>query len=284
MSGLKYTYYPGCTQETTAREYNESVLEVCRALGIELTELSGWTCCGASSGHSTDYLLSHALAGRNLALAEKLGLDTAVACPACYLRLKSTRHEFQTQADLRNRLPSLINLPFEAKYDVRHILDIICHSAGLEAVRQKVVKPLTGLKVVAYYGCYLVRPPELTHFDDPENPQDMDNLLKTLGAEVPDWRGKVECCGGSLSFTGREAVKRLVGGIVEAAREVEAGAIVTACPLCQANLETRQGGPNPLPVFYFTELMGLALGLHAEGWLKRHLISPLNLLHKNRLL
>ena len=242
---MKFTYYPGCTQETTAREYHESVLEVCPVLGIELTELPGWTCCGAASGHATDYWLSHALTGRNLAIAEKQQLDMAVACPACYLRLNDTRHEFKTGAKLKEKLPSLIDLPYEAKYEVRHILDIICNSVGIEAVRKKVTQPLSGLKVVAYYGCYLVRPPELTSFDDPENPQTMENLLKALGAEVPDWRGKVECCGGDLSFTGRDVVMRLVAGIIEAAREVEAEAIVTACPLCQTNLETRQSGKSP---------------------------------------
>jgi heterodisulfide reductase subunit B len=281
---LKFAYYPGCTQETMAREYHESVLAVCSKLGIELSELPGWTCCGAASGHATDYWLSHALAGRNLALAEKQQLDMAVACPACYLRLNDTRHEFMNVTKLKERLPSIIDLPYGAKYRVRHILDIIGNSVGIEAVGRKVTRPLSDLKVVAYYGCYLVRPPELTGFDDPENPQTMDNLLKAVGARVPDWRGKVECCGGELSFTGRDVVTRLVAGIMEAAREVDAEAIVTACPLCQANLEARQPGKSPLPVFFFTELLGMAMGIKVEPWLKRHLISPLGLMRKNRML
>ena len=172
----------------------------------------------------------------------------------------------------------------KAHRHLRHILDIIYNSVGLEAVKEKVTRPLADFKVVAYYGCYLVRPPALTGFDDPENPQTMDSLLKALGAEVPDWRGKVECCGGSLSFTERNTVLRLTAGIVEAAREVEAEAIVTACPMCQINLETRQSLKNPLPIFYFTELMAIALGLKTESWLKRHLISPLNVMRKHRLL
>jgi heterodisulfide reductase subunit B len=281
---LKYSYYPGCTQETTAKEYNQSVLEVCAKLGIELAELPGWTCCGASSAHSTDYWLAHTLTGRNLAIAEKQRLDIAVACPACYLRLKSTRQEFLSQAKLRERLPSLINMSYEAKGEIRHVLDIICNSVGLEAVRKKVVQPLSGLKLVAYYGCYLVRPPELTHFDDPENPRSLDELLKAIGAEVRDWRGKVECCGGGLSFTGRDAVRQMVKGIIEAACEVQAEAIVTACPLCQANLETRQSGKKPLPILYFSELTALALGLKTEQWFQRHLISPQDLLKEYQLL
>jgi heterodisulfide reductase subunit B2 len=283
MDGLNFAYYPGCSLETTAAEYNESLLEVSKILGIELKELPDWSCCGASSGHSSDYLLSHALAGRNLAMAEKMGLDIAVACPACYLRLNDTCHEFKNEAKLREKLPSLINRPYEARYQVRHILDIIRNSVGLETVKEKVVRPLKGLKAVAYYGCYLVRPPDLTHFDDPEDPHSLDDLLKTLGMEVPDWRGKVECCGGSQSFTGRDTVKHLVNDIIEAAREVEAEAIVTACPLCQANLETRQSGAKQVPVFYFTELMGLAFGLSAGRWFLRHLISPTALLKKHKL-
>ena len=281
---MKYAYYPGCTQETTAKEYNQSVLEICEVLGIELKEVPGWTCCGASSAHSTDYWLTHALAGRNLALAEKQGLDIAVACPACYLRLNSTRHEVLADADLKEKLPSLIQMPYAARGEIRHVLDIICHSVGLEALRKNVAQPLSGLKLAAYYGCYLVRPRELTHFDDPENPQSLDELLKALGSDVRDWRGKVECCGGSLSFTGREAVRQMVGGIIEAALEVDAEAIVCACPLCQANLETRQSGPKPLPVFYFSELVALAFGLKTERWLRRHLISPLAVLRDHQLL
>ncbi len=283
MDGLKYIYYPGCTQETTAKEYDESVRAVCAALGIELEEMPGWTCCGASSGHSTNYWLSHALSGRNLAIAERLGKDIAVACPACYLRLNATRHEFKNDASLREKLPSLIDQPYEAKYGVRHILDIICNSAGIKVLQNKVTKPLSGLKVVAYYGCYLVRPPELSGFDDTENPQTMDTLLKTIGAGVTDWRGKVECCGGSHAFTVTNTVINLVSAIIDAAREVDAEAIVTACPLCQANLETRQSGKNPMPVFYFTELVGLALGLDSKRWFNRHLINPVKLLEKHTL-
>jgi heterodisulfide reductase subunit B2 len=284
MDKLSYAYYPGCTQETTASEYNESAKAVCRKLGIELVEMPGWICCGASSGHSTDYWLSHTLAGKNLAIAEKLGKDVAVSCPACYLRLNATIHEFKKEPEVRKKLPELISEPFEARSNVRHLLDIIRNSIGLDTVSKQVVKPLSGLKVVAYYGCYLVRPPELTGFDDTENPQSMDGLLQSLGAGVPDWRGKVSCCGGSHSFTLKEKVTGLVSDITSAAREVGAEAIVTACPLCQVNLETRQTGKNKLPVFYFTELMCLAFGIDSRRWLSRHMIDPTSLLLEHKLI
>ncbi|MBN1367755.1 MAG: CoB--CoM heterodisulfide reductase iron-sulfur subunit B family protein [Dehalococcoidales bacterium] len=281
MGNNTYAYYPGCTQETTAKEYNESVKAVCSVLDIQLKEIPGWICCGASSGHTTDYWLSHTLSGKNLALAEKLGIDTAVACPACYQRLVSTLKEFRAEAELKDKLPSLIGQPFEAKYNVRHILDIFCNDVGYDTIQSKVVKPLTGLKVVAYYGCYLVRPPALTGFDDAENPQTMDNLLQVIGTDVTDWRGKVSCCGGSHSFTLASSVKDMVSDIIAAAREVEAEAIVTACPLCQVNLETRQSGNDKMPILYVTELLGLAMGLDSKHWFERHLISPLKLLAKH---
>jgi len=281
---LKYAYYPGCSLEATAREYDLSVRAVCSSLGVELAELPDWSCCGASSAHSTNRWLAHALAGRNLALAERAGLDIAVACPACYLRLKTTYKEMKDDPQQREELVNLIGMPYEARYNTRHLLDIICNDIGLESVKERLTKPLVGLKLVSYYGCYLVRPPQVVAFDDPENPQSMDMLLDALGAEVRDWSGKVDCCGGSLSLSKREIAMQLVKEISEMAREAGAEAIVTACPLCHSNLEIRQARQNRLPIFYFTELMGLAFDIpEAKSWLKKHLISPLSLLASHNL-
>ena len=280
-AGLRYAYYPGCSLEATAREYDRSVRAVCAHLGIELSELPDWSCCGASSGHSTSRWLACTLAGRNLVLAEGMKLDIAVACPACYVRLRNAHHEMQRDNRLREELSSVMAVPYRAEYSTRHLLDIICHDVGLENLKNKVVKPLQGLKLAAYYGCYLVRPPELVAFDDPENPQCLDALLDTLGAEVRDWSGKVDCCGGSLSLSKREIAGHLVAELVEMAGRAGAEAMVTACPLCHANLEMRQTGADgdKLPVFYFTELIGLALGIaEARAWLGKHLISPSGLL------
>jgi len=283
---LKYAYYPGCSLESTAQEYDFSVRAVCARLGIELVELPDWSCCGASSGHNTNRRLAHALAGRNLALAERLGLDIAVACPACYIRLRTTGHEMKADSQKRAELANSIAMPYEASSNTRHLLDIICNDIGMENLKKRLVKPLQGLKLACYYGCYLVRPPEVVAFDDPENPQAMDVLLDTLGAEVKDWSGKVDCCGGSLSLSKREIARKLVTELTDMARKAGAQAIVTACPLCHANLETRQSAEreNKLPVFYFTELIGLAMGItEAKSWLKKHLISPFGLLASHRL-
>ena len=281
---MKYAFYPGCAGGTTAKEYNKSAVEVCSALDIELSELADWNCCGASSGHSTNYTLSHALTGRNLAIAEKENLPLAAICPACFVRLKDTQNHVKKGVISQNEISELIDKPYTASFDVNHILDIIVNEAGLDAVKQLVTKPLTGLRLVAYYGCYLVRPRELTGFDDTENPKLMDSLLTALGAEVLDWSGKVDCCGGSGSFTDKAMVKELTGKIASAAREVNADMIVTACGLCQANLEARQSGGKAFPIVYFTELMGLAMGFNAGKWFKKHLISPLPILKQKGLL
>jgi heterodisulfide reductase subunit B len=280
-TGLRYAYYPGCSLEATTREYDLSVRAVCDYLGIELAELPDWNCCGASSGHSTNRQLACTLAGRNLALAEGMEMDIAVACPACYVRLRSAQEEMEQDEKLRDEVTRLAARPYNARYSTRHLLDIICHDVGLESLKDQVVRPLSGLKLAAYYGCYLVRPPELVAFDDPENPQCMDALLDTLGAEVRDWSGKVDCCGGSLSLSKRKIAGRMVDELAHMAKRAGAEAMVAACPLCHANLEMRQtrGDGGKLPVFYFTELIGLALAIkETRSWLSKHLISPSGLL------
>ena len=282
---MRYSFYPGCTQESTAKEFGDSSRAVCRELGIELKEIPDWNCCGASSGHFSNDDLSHALPGRNLAIAEREGLDTAVVCAACYLRLRTTQHEVKNSPEFRKRLEDLIGMPYEAKYDVRHLLDISVNELGIEEIEKRVKHPLTGLKVVAYYGCYLVRPPNIVAFDDPENPTTMDRLLQALGAEVPDWGAKVDCCGGSLTLTKTGIVENLVQGLVASAQEVGAEAIVVACPMCHSNLDGRQSGEDKLPILYFTELMGLAFGINeSKGWFQKHLVSPIALLTSHSLL
>jgi heterodisulfide reductase subunit B len=282
---VKYAFYPGCTQESTAEEFGLSTKAVCRELGIELEEIPDWSCCGASSGHFLDETLSDALPARNLAIAERQGLDTVVVCAACYLRLRTTRHKVAESPEFGKQLADRIGMAYEARYGVKHLLDIIVNDLGLDEVRKKVRKPLRGLRLAAYYGCYIVRPPDVVGFDDPENPTSMDRLLDAIGAEAVDWGAKVDCCGGSLILSRDDIAMKLLGGVIERAREVEADAIVVACPMCHANLDMRQSGSDPIPVLYFTELIGLALGLpEAEGWFRKHMVNPLNLLKGKKLL
>ncbi len=286
MEKLKYSYYPGCSLESTAKEYDQSMRAAAKMLGVELVELPDWSCCGASSGHCTNHQLSLALPARNLALAEKEGLDLAVACAACFLRFKQTNHELRADDTLREEIEKIIGMHYRGSVEVRHLLEIFCREVGLEEIQRRVQKPLNGLKLAAYYGCYLVRPPEITQFDDPENPRLMDDLLNALGGEAVDWSHKVECCGGNLLLSRADIVSKLVGDICQAASGAGASAIVTACPLCQANLDTRQPGPQKMPILHFSELLGLALGVKGQtvkSWWKRHINSPGSILKSSNL-
>ncbi|MFC1847313.1 CoB--CoM heterodisulfide reductase iron-sulfur subunit B family protein [Chloroflexota bacterium] len=286
MKEVKFSYYPGCSLECTSKEYDQSLRAAAEILDIDLKELPDWNCCGASSGHCTNHQLSLALPARNLALAEKEGQNLAVACAACFLRFKQTNYELQADDTVRQEIEKVIGMPYKGSVEVRHLLDIFSHEVGLEEIQRRVKKPLKGLKLAAYYGCYLVRPPEITQFDDPENPMLMDDLLNTLGAEAVDWSHKVECCGGNLLLARADIVIKLVGDICEAAAEAGAAAIVTACPLCQANLDTRQPGPGKMPILHFSELLGLALGVDSKtvhSWWKKHINSPGGILKSHNL-
>ena len=287
MEKLKYSYYPGCSLEATAKEYDQSMQTSAKMLDVELVELHDWSCCGASSGHCTNHMLSLALPARNLALAEKAGLDMAVACAACFLRFKQTNHELRADDELRQQIEKIIGMPYKGNVEVKHLVDIFNREVGLEEIERRVKKPLKGLKLAAYYGCYLVRPPEITQFDDPENPRLIDDLLNSLGAEAVDWTHKVDCCGGNLLLARADIVIKLVGDICQAASDAGAAAIVTACPLCMANLDTRQPGPIKVPVLHFSELLGLALGADGKttsSWWKRHIVSPEGILKAQNLI
>jgi heterodisulfide reductase subunit B len=280
MAKIKYGYYPGCSLESTAKEYDLSMHVTAKLLDVELAELHDWNCCGASSGHCTNYELSLALPARNLAIAEKAGLNVAVACAACYLRFKQTNHDLKKNEALRKKVEELIEMPYKGNVEVKHLLEVFAREVGLDEVKKRVKKPLKGLKLAAYYGCYLVRPPEVTQFDNPEQPMLMDNLLAAIGAEPVDYTHKVECCGGSLLLGRIDIVQKLVNDICEAALDAGAQAIVTACPLCMANLDTRQP-KTKVPIIHFSELTSLALGAEPKQynvWLKKHINSPIPIL------
>ncbi|MBN2239164.1 MAG: CoB--CoM heterodisulfide reductase iron-sulfur subunit B family protein [Dehalococcoidales bacterium] len=284
---MKFAYYPGCTAHSTSVEYEESVRETSEILGIEYQEIPDWTCCGASSGHVIDHELSIALPGRNLALAEKLSLPVVAPCPACSLRLKSAEYELGKDPVLKKKIEEDIGMNLKLSEKSKHILEVLYHDVGIENIRGKVVKPLEGLKVAAYYGCYLVRPPHVTAFDDPENPVIMDKLLEALGAEAVDWSYKVDCCGGSLSIAVPDIVEKLSGKIVEGARQAGADAIVCACGICQLNLDMRQprSEGSEIPALYFSELMSLAFGsMRIKEWAAKHFVDPAPLLKDRGLL
>lgn len=268
---MRLSYYPGCSLHSTAREYGLSTKAVCEALGIDLVEIPDWSCCGASSAHSINHTLSIALPARNIAAAQEEGLDIVVPCAACFSNMRKADTALREDDAVRQEIEEMLSFRYSGRLRILHMLEVICGRIGLEAVRERVVNELTGLKVAPYYGCLLVRPPDICGFDDAENPTTLDNLLRAIGAEPVKWSYKTECCGGSLALIQTEIVEKLVGEITEMAVEAGASCIATACPLCSTNLETRQ--KIGLPVFFFTELMGLALGLDGcEKWFKMHLV------------
>jgi heterodisulfide reductase subunit B2 len=273
---MRVSYFPGCALHGTAREYDESTKAVAQLLGVELCELPDWNCCGASSAHATDETLAIAIAGRNLAIARRLDMDLVVPCAACYSRLKAAERDRDSDKPMAQ----------EGHLRVESLLDFFFSSGLTETVARLNKRPLKGLKVVCYYGCLLVRPPKVTGEKHHENPESMDKLMELLGAQPVPWPYKTDCCGASLVLTRTDIVLTLTGNLLENARKAGAEAIVVACPLCQSNLDSRQedifrktGKRYDLPVFYFTELIGIGLGhKDAPKWLKRHFVDPMRLL------
>lgn len=270
---MRVSYYPGCSLEGTAREFDFSTKAVCQALGVELQELEDWSCCGATSAHSTNDYLSLALPARNLSIAEKAELDLVTPCAACFARLKTAGKKLADKP--------LAEYPFEGKINIEHLLNYLSRPEITARIKESVKKPLSGLKPACYYGCLIVRPPAVTGAQNHEDPQNMDDMMKTIGAEPVNWSYKTSCCGNSLLLGRADIVKSLTTKLVDKAREAGAECIVTACPMCQANLETARS----IPVFYFTELLGIAFGLPGtDKWLQQHLVNPMALAGKKGLL
>ena len=280
---MKVSYYPGCSLEETAVPYDRSARRVCDRLGIVLEEIPDWACCGSSPALKMDWLLSTALGAHNLALACRQHLkDLVIPCPFCFRRLISARQETRSDTPTRRQVEEIIEAPLDDHPEVHSLLGFLRYTVGLQAIRAGIQKPLQGLKVLPYYGCYLVKPAGVTRFDDPENPVSMDQILEALGAEVLPWDFKTECCGASLAVSKADTVCELSGRIIREAAYREADALVVACQLCQANLDMRQAQIGRkhktrynIPILYFTQLMGLAFGIsYDELGLQRHLTSP----------
>jgi heterodisulfide reductase subunit B len=286
---MSYAYYPGCSLHSTAEEYDKSFRKVCSGLGIELDEVRNWICCGSSPAHATSHLLSIALPVHNLSLVEKSGRDEVVVpCAACFSRFKFALYEVERDVELSRKVNEVVGCDFGGKVNVIHPLEIL--SAKTAIARAKVVRDLSFIKAVCYYGCLLTRPPEVMKFDSCEYPMSMDNVLRSVGVNTLDWSYKTECCGASLALSETGIVVKLVGDILAEAKRAGANAVAVACPLCHANLDTRQAEAEALkgekfgiPVFYFTELIGLALGYgQKELGLDKHIVSVepyLNSLH-----
>jgi heterodisulfide reductase subunit B len=268
-----YSYFPGCSSEATGVAYGISTQAICEPLEMELSELEDWNCCGSTPYGSTDELEAVCIATRNLALAEEKGLDLVTPCSSCYLTLNSANSNLKLYPELKDNVDRILaaaGLKYRGTVRVRHLAEAILNDIGLEAIESNVVNRLDGLKVAPYYGCQLVRP-ELG-FDDPENPQSLDRLVESLGAEPTPFPLKSRCCGGSLMISEPDIALGLVRKLLESASANGAECIIAACPLCQTNLDVYQGMVNArfktkfeIPVLFFTQLMGLAFGINGKA-------------------
>ncbi len=265
---MRYAYYPGCSAESTARDMHQSTLAVAGALGVELVEPKGWTCCGATAGHQTDRILAASLPAANLVKVQDMGLECIVNCAACYNRMKVANHEISTDSGIRKSVCDAIGRDYDGSVKVRHFIEVLLEDVGLQKIGKAVKRSLNGLKVACYYGCLLVRPPKVVNFDDPENPTSLDKLVKAIGGESVDWPHKTECCGGGLSLSRTDVVVNLTDSILGMAQSAGADCVAVSCPMCQVNLDLRQqdikkqtGRDYQIPIVYITQLLGISFGV-----------------------
>ncbi len=279
---MRFGYYPGCSAEGSGVEYGLSTRKTAALLGAELVELDDWSCCGATSAHNTDKLLSLALPARNLAIAEKAGLGTVLApCAACYNRHRSSEMAARHDAGLREKIEEIIEMDFAATTTTISALEWLDRDIGVEVIKSKVVSPLKGMKAACYYGCLLVRPVEHTGYENPEYPQSMDRVVNALGAQAIEWSFKTECCGAALATSRPEIGARMIFEVIRNAKEAGADCLVTACPLCMLNLDMRQAAALKayslnlkMPIYYITELVAIACGTSAnEVGINRHFVE-----------
>lgn len=265
----EYAYYPGCSLESLAKSYHLSATESCRELGVVLKEIEDWNCCGATAYFHADELLAYTLVARNLAKAEKDGLDFVAPCSACYKNAYFTNAYLKDDPDLAEHINYALeadNLHIDGTLNVRHLIEIFLEDVGLDEIEAKVSQPLEGLRVAPYYGCQLIRPRK--NGENTEDPQYFEELLSTIGAEPIEYGTKTRCCGGSLIITNREAALDMVHILLQEAVKNEADVIATTCPMCNVNLEVYQKQVNQefgtefsIPAMYFTQLIGLSLGI-----------------------
>ena len=284
---LELGYFPGCSLHKSARNYDESVLKLFEQLQIKLTEVDDWSCCGATSGHFTDDDLAVALSARNLALAEQQGHHTIFApCAACYNRLLQSNKVMANRENGHAKVADLIQpLAYGGSVSVRNLLDVLMKESGPLRLASLCKVKLRDLKVACYYGCLLVRSPGVDYFEDRENPRSMENMLQAVGATAVDWPCKTDCCGASLAATEEEITSAFNKQILEMAQASGANCIVTACPLCQTNLDMfqwrrkKEGKKADMPIFFLSELLALALGakIGRREW-RKHFVRPDRLL------
>jgi heterodisulfide reductase subunit B len=282
-------YYPGCSLESTAPEFEHSARAVCKALNLNLIEPQGWLCCGSSPAHKADPEYALRLPMENLILIEQSGFqEVTMPCAACFNRHKAAQYEIRQHPEQKAKMDKVLGYGYQDSVKVSTLSEMIYDHVGPEIVAQKVKNPLDDLKMVTYYGCLLTRPPQITEVQHPENPTDMDVLMTAVGAEVRDWSYKTSCCGAAHSLSRPDIVNSLSRDLINHAREAGAEVMVVACPLCHMNVETRQVQMDleaPMPILYFTQVLALALGLaEKDTMFHKNVVDPRPLLKEKNLL
>lgn len=285
----EYLYYPGCSLHSSGRSYDESARAVCAALGAKLVELPDWNCCGATAYMGIRELTAFAISTRNLAIAEKHGKEVVAPCSGCYVGLNKANAYLKEFPEVNEKVVAALSeggLSYGGTVNVRHLLDVFTRDIGAEKVKQFVTKPLSGLKVGCYYGCQVVRP--RNEIDDPECPETMEALMKACGAAPIDFALKANCCGGALMGTEEWIGLRLIKNLLQCAERSGVEILVTPCPLCQMNVDAYQkragkkfGMKFDIPILYFTQLVGLSLGIDAKTLgIGREIVSANEVLKK----
>jgi heterodisulfide reductase subunit B2 len=279
---MRYTHFPGCSLESTGIGHNMSLRAVCQALGIEIEELEDWNCCGSPAYFDIDEMASLCLAGRNLALAEKHGSELVASCSACYLNLRKANQDITHEPGIRRRINAALStggLKYDGNVRVRHLTEVLLNDAMLKAISSKVTRPLSGLRVAAYYGCYLARPD--AGLPDKGLVGPLERLLTILGAIPTSFPLMNACCGGTLIASEEKIALSLMNKLFRSATDHGARLMVAACPLCHLNMDAFQSKSNQLygtayhlPVLFFTQLIGFALGIDRETLgINRNIVS-----------
>lgn len=257
-----FSYYPGCTLRTKAKDLDRYARRSAEALGITLAELPDWQCCGGTYPMAKDEIATKLSSVRALASAKALGQDLITLCSACHNVIKQVNHDMQTDADIALRVNNYLGLeqPYGGETKVIHYLEMLRDVVGFDNLAKKVVNPLKGKKIAAYYGCLLLRPGKVLQMDDPENPTIIEDFIRAIGAEPVVYPYRNECCGGYVAMEDKGLAQKKSNAVLDSAESFGAEMVVTACPLCLYNLK-KNGTEHDLPVLYFTELLAEALGV-----------------------
>lgn len=284
---MRYGYYPGCSLEGISTEYDESIRSLFDVLDVTIEDVPGWICCGTLAAPSLGRLMGLATPLWNVAQAKQVGFDQLIApCSACLYHFKHAAKRVAGDPALRAEVEAVLELPLSSTPPTIHPLELLSTNGFESRIKQSVQRDLSDLKAVCYYGCHISRPASVMQFDDPEHPQSMDRLISWVGVRVLDWSCKVDCCGAHFSLIKPGIVVDLCARLFESALEAGAEAIIVACPMCHANLDTRQGEiaaklgrPLNMPVLYFSQVLGYALGLSPKRLgLKKHIVDPIPLM------